>query len=346
MSKERDYFINNLATLIGAGLDILSTLRAMRYESRSGKMRIMLRSMIEEIEAGKPLWRTLEKVKLLPKHALALIKIGEQSGKLQENLGTVALEQQKEREFKSKLWSAMLYPTIVLLLSLVIGMGISWFVLPRLAAIFSQLKIGLPLFTRILIILGNFLGSHGLVVIPSFLLAIFVVFYFIFIFTKTNFIGQRILFMMPGVKTILRDSELARFGYILGSLLEAGLPIVLAIDSLRAAASPHLYKKFYEFLCQSIEEGNSFEKSFSQYRMSNALMPYYVQQMIVAGEKSGRLTETITKIGLIFEHKAEISTKNLSTIIEPLLLIIVWLGVLFVALAVILPIYGLLGGIQ
>ena len=106
------------------------------------------------------------------------------------------------------------------------------------------------------------------------------------------------------------------------------------------------YKKFFYFLREKIEEGNSIHNTFRLYKDSDQLITIPVQQMIGSAEKSGRLQETLLKIGEIFEEKTEISTKNLAVILEPILLIIIWLGVVAVALAVILPIYSLIGGLS
>jgi type II secretory pathway component PulF len=130
-------------------------------------------------------------------------------------------------------------------------------------------------------------------------------------------------------------------GYVLGSLLEAGMPIVSALNSLSGVASFHQYKKFYIYLKGSIEEGNSFQKSFEDYKKVDKLIPHSFRQIIIAGERSGNLSKVLYRMGEVFEEKTENITKNLATILEPIFLIIVWLGVVFVSLAVISPIYNL-----
>jgi len=125
--------------------------------------------------------------------------------------------------------------------------------------------------------------------------------------------------------------------------MEAGMPLIYALDSLSRSTEFRAYKKFYAYLIKSLEEGNSFKKSFDRYRRSKRLIPKSIQQLIAAGEKSGNLSKSLLKIGEIYEEKIEITTKNLSIILEPILLFIVWLGVLAVAIAVILPIYSLVG---
>jgi len=346
IGKERDYFVENLAMLAASGMTILSALSGIKKEMRTKRMRKAITDIEEDIISGSPLWRALDSAGLFPAHAVSLIRIGEESGKLSDNLKVVAGQSEKERIFKSKIRSAMMYPLFVLTLTLVVGIGIAWFILPRLAGVFAQLRLDLPLVTKTLIGAGEFLGEHGAIVIPIFLLTLAILIYIIFYFPKTKFIGQSILFHTPGVKRLIKEVEISRFGYLLGTLLEAGLPVVAAIDSLeKATVFPH-YRKFYAHLGGSIADGNSFQKSFASYKKSNVLVPATVLQMVSAGEQSGNLSGTLLKIGETFETKTETTTKNLTVILEPILLVIVWLGVVSVALAVILPIYNLIGGLN
>ena len=133
---------------------------------------------------------------------------------------------------------------------------------------------------------------------------------------------------------------------LLGTLLEAGLPITQALDSLAQATEIAQYKKLYLHLRGAVADGNSFQKSFMLFKNINRLIPAPMQQLIVAGEQSGGLPTTLLKIGQLFEAKADLTTKNLTVILEPILLLIVWLGVVAVALAVILPIYSLIGNFK
>jgi type II secretory pathway component PulF len=144
----------------------------------------------------------------------------------------------------------------------------------------------------------------------------------------------------------MMEVEVARFGYLLGTLLEAGIPITKAIDSLIGASDSIRYKKFYIHMKDSIEMGNSFQKTFASYKNINKLIPQPMQQLVFSGEQSGNLTKTLIKIGQVLEEKSDTTTKNLTIIMEPILLVIVWAGVVSVAFAVILPIYSLVGGIN
>lgn len=346
IGRDRERFVENLSLLTASGMPITEALRAMSSETHSKKMSELLLWMQKEVSSGSPLWRVLETSRLFPPHAISLIRIGEETGRLSKNLEIAGRQEEKDREFSSKVRSAMMYPVFVLVLTLFIGIGIASFILPKLALVFSQLKVTLPLITKILIGAGTFLGEYGSVVIPSFVLTLFLCAYFLFYFPKTKAIGQALLFWIPGIKNLITEVELARFSFLLGTMLHAGLPVVQAISSVEEATVFFQYKKFYAYLKQNLDEGNSFQKSFAGFKGSNRFIPGAIQQLIVAGEKSGTLSDVLLKINANYETKIDTTTKNITVILEPVLLVIVWLGVVFVALAVILPIYSLIGGFK
>lgn len=343
LGQEKDYLIENLSLLLASGITITSALEAIKVEIRSQRIKRIVTALEEDVQSGMPLWRALEGSRLFAPHVISLVKIGEEAGRLSENLKVIAEEEQKDRMFRSKIHSAMMYPVFVFTLTVVIGIGIAWFILPRLALVFSELNIKLPFVTRVLIALGKFLGKYGAIVIPILLLATAVLVYFLFIFRRTKFIGQFILFKIPGVGKLIKEVELARMGYILGTLLTAGLTAPESLGSLAEASTSFTYRNLYAFLKDHVETGDSFQKSFRFFPKINSLIPTPIEELIVTGEKSGRMADTFLKIAEIFESKTDITTKNLTVILEPILLVIVWLGVVAVALAVILPIYSLIG---
>lgn len=346
LGKEKDYIIENLSLLIGAGLDVLAALTLLKSDVRSSAMRRALDSMINDIDSGSSLSEALDGSGLFPAYMVTLIRIGEESGKLEENLHVVALQDERDRSFRSQVRSAMMYPIFVFSFTIVIGVGISWFILPRLATVFGGLHLKLPLITQLLMQTGQWLGIHGATAVPLFLLASITIFYIVFFFRPTKFLGQWFLFQLPGIKKLLQELELSRFGYLLGTLLEAGIPITIAVDSLVQATSFPAYRKLYKHLQTHLEEGDSVQKSLSSFRHSTRYIPAPVQGMIAAGEQSGTIAVALLRLGQNFSTKTEATAKNLTTLLEPILLLIVWCGVMGVALAVFLPIYNLIGGLD
>jgi type IV pilus assembly protein PilC len=343
LSKERDFFLENISMLVGSGMPVLDAIDATNAGLKLKRMKELVAEIRQDIDGGSTFSSAFASTGLFSDHAISLIRIGEASGKLKENLKMVAQEQEKDRVLKSKLRSAMMYPVFVLGLTLFVGVGIAWFILPKLATVFTQMKLKLPLLTSIFINAGIFLGKYGSIVVPIFFVILFAIYYFLFVFPATKTYGQKLLFKIPGIKDLMKEVEVSRFGYLMGALLTAGLPIDEALNSMAKASVLDRYRDLYNYLLVSISEGITFKKAFATYPDAGSLIPDSMQQLIVAGERSGSLPETFVRIGETYEAKTEITTRNLTIILEPILLIIIWLGVVCLALAVILPIYNLVG---
>lgn len=346
IGKEKTYFIENLSLLVASGMNLAQAISSISDDVKSPAFRKVLKKIQNDISDGVPLWQALDRTHLFNDNAISLIRVGEESGKLSDNLNVIAVQENKNRIFRSKIRSAMLYPVFVIGMSMIVGVGIAWFILPKLAVVFDQLRVPLPAITKTLVAFGSFMNAYGIKAIIGTIVFILLIIYILFVNRHTKKIGQRILMSLPGVHKLTQELELSRFGYLLGTLLEAGLPIVQSLSAL-ANASPFIsYKKFYKALLASIEEGNTFERSFAVINRSRNYIPMPIQQMLIAGEQSGNLSKVLRTVGENYEAKSEVTSKNLSVILEPLLLVIVWVGVVFVALAVILPIYSLIGGIN
>jgi len=344
LGKDKEYFIENLSLLTSSGMGVGQAIDAIRAEIRSKEMKAILLGMKDDVESGSSLWRALEKTGLFPEHTVSLLRIGEESGKLVQNLKVVGAQEEKERVFRGQLQAAMLYPMFVLTFTVVIGVGVAWFILPKLTTVFTSMKVELPWITKVMLAVGGLLAGQGIIIIPIFLVSLALGLFIVFFFPPTRFLGRNLMSSLPGIGRLIQELEIARFSYLLGTLLEAGIPVTHSLDLLEKATSfPH-YQKFYRFLRASLDEGFSFQHSFTAYPKSTRWIPSPVQQLVVAGEQSGTLTEILSKISQSYEEKTSLTTKNLTVILEPVLLVIVWVGVLGVALSVILPIYGLIGG--
>lgn len=345
-AKERSEILESLSMLLASGMDIGSIFKTLSKEAHTKYTQKILSGISEDIEAGDPLWKALENSGLFPSQTISFIKLGEESGRLPETMTLVVEQIEKQRLFSSQIRSALLYPVVVLGVSGIVGIGITWFIIPRLAITFGQLHLKLPLLTRIIVNLGNFLLHYGAIAVPALIIGVILIGYLLFGYKKTKSAGQWIIFHLPVFQTLIREVELARFGYTLGSLITAGMPIVEALDSLKRGTDFKMYAKFYDYLHTATLEGESFQNSLSGYSKSHKLFPPAVQDMIINAEQSGKLAETFTRIGKTYEGRIETTSKNLTILLEPILLVIVWLVVLFIALAIIMPIYSIFDGLQ
>lgn len=344
-AKDREYFATNMALLLRAAVPVGESFESLKQTSKSKRLRRAIDQIMHDIDEGTPLWKSLERAGIVTPQTLTLIRLGEQSGKLAQNLQVAAKQEEKQHAFRAKVRSALVYPTFVIGLTLIVGLGVAWFLLPRLAATFEQLDIDLPFISQVFISFGLFLQRDGWWAVPAGILGGSLLMYLLFAAPKTRQIGFRLLFYVPGISKLLHEVEIARFGYLLGTLLEAGLNVTEAFLLLQDTTQAVKYQKLYKHLKEALENGYSFKGALGSYKHAGALLPAAVQQMIIAGERSGALPETLQSVGAIYEQKADTTTQNLESILEPILLVVVWLGVLGVAVAVILPVYSLIGGL-
>lgn len=339
--NERDYFIENLSLLIASGMGISSALSSIAASVKTWKMKKITKFIEESVNAGSPLWKAFEETSFFPDRVISLVRSGEEAGRLPEHLNLITVQQRKEKIFKSRLRSALLYPGIVLFLAFVIAVGSTWIVLPKLVTIFNETKGELPFSTKILIWLGEFFTNYGAVVAPTLILGVSLLIYLVFVNSKTKFIGDFFLLRTPNIRLLVQGVELSRFGYIFGALMQAGFQPTEALESLKQGTNYRAYEKFYDHLSKSILKGDSFATALTSYKKTDILMPIPIQQLVISAEKSGRLPETFIRIGLIFEEKTDSMSQDLATVLEPVVLIIVGLVVGFVVSGILGPIYGL-----
>lgn len=344
--KELNFFISNLAVLISSGLTVLDSLKAIQFEVKSKFLKDQIAIIVDNIESGYSLSQALEESKLFPSRALELIRIGENTGRLADNLRIINEQQVKERELKSRLTSAMIYPGIVMALTLVIGLAISYFVLPRLSSVYNNLRVPLPAITKFLLDIGDFMGKYGAIVIPIVIILMILSAYLLFVNPKTKKSGQFILFKIPITKNLISEIEISRMGFILGTLIKSGVPLIESLEFLQGSTDFYKYKRLYGYIKEKIEEGYSFDKTFREFPKIEYLFPPAVTSLITTGEQSGTLSDLLMSVSTTYEAKSANTTRNLSTVLEPVLLIVVWLGVVFVAFAVVLPVYSLVGNLN
>lgn len=339
--NEKDFFIENLSLLIASGMGISASISAMADSVKTWKMKKVVKYVGESVDAGLPLWQAFKETKLFPERVISLIKSGEEAGRLPEHLNLVTVQLHKEKMFKSRVRSALIYPIIVLTLAFGVALWLSWFILPKIVSVFSQPESSLPFTTRIIISFGNFIRTYGIIAVPVAIIFFIIFVYILFINKKSKFIGDYIIFMTPGINDLVKGVELGRFGYVFGALLQAGFLIDQALESVKEGSNYAAYRKFYSHIQECVQKGDSFKTAFATYKHADKYIPPHIRQLIISAEKSGKLPETLIRIGVIFEEKTDAMSRDLATILEPVVLIIVGLVVGFIAMGLISPIYEL-----
>lgn len=340
-----EYIVESLSMLLLAGVTVGEAIESIAAEIQNKQTRMTILEMRTNIDEGMPFSLAIEHTGLFAPSVITLIEVGESTGKLPENLKVIATQMHKNNAMNAKIKSAMLYPAFLVGLLFVVGTGIGVFLLPKLLDIINGLQVEVGPMTKVLIVVGTLFGKFGI------LFAAMVV-----LFGVMTMIGikkspaikafmEEILFRIPGIKKLLFETEISRFGFVLGTLLDAGLPIVTALQSLAASMSTRRYSRFCSELQEKVDEGNSFSKLLSQKKYRK-LLPGTICQIVISAEKSGNLSGSLLKIGSNYEDKADLTAHNLETLLEPIVLVLIAIAVLFVALAVFLPIYSLIGNLN
>lgn len=336
-------FLGNVSMLIKAGVLINDAMVSIAEDIDSKRMKKHIKAMVYDIQQGANISTALANTNLFNEHTLALITLGEKLGQLPQNMDIAKQQYDKELLFKSRLRSSLLYSAVVLVLALVVGAVSMWFTLPKIADLYAEIGTDLPQITQILISSGDFIKKYGAIFMPIVLALFGAVFYFLFSFPRTRFIGHIILFRVPLLKKLIKEVELSRFGYFLGNMLRSGMPIIESLTLLKGISTFKGYQNMYVDLQQSVSEGYSLYDSFKRKNEHKNFVFTTAYQIIKAAEQSGNLPEALLELGKIYEVKSEATARDLPTMLEPILLIIIGLVVVALALGTILPMYSLLG---
>lgn len=337
-----EYFLDGLSMLLPAGVSIGEALESITAEITKKSVKKALLKVRTQVDEGLPFSQAIAQTGLFNTSVITLIEVGESTGRLPQNLKVVAEQMHKNNQMSSRIRSAMLYPSVLVCLLFVVGTGIGVFLLPKLLTVIESLHEKVGPITDGLIIFGKFFGHYGLLLSGLIVLMAGAFYVAVKLNQKVRAASEVVIFHLPGIKTLLFQTEVARFGFILGSMLEAGLPVITALQSLVSSMSTARYKSFSSKLYEEVDQGSSFTKIL-QRPENRKLLSGTVCQIIISAEKSGNLDKSLLKIGDNYQDKADITAKNLETLLEPVVLILIAVAVLFVALAVFLPIYSLIG---
>lgn len=336
--QDKIVFIQNLGIMIKAGVSAPRALRIITHQTKNKKFQNCLSDISNMVEAGKSLSEALEKYPdIFSNIFLSMVRVGELSGNLDESLRYLGVQLQREHALKSKVRGAMMYPSVIIVAMLIIGVLLATFVLPKLTATFKEFGGELPFMTRIVILISDFFSGHIFLVGLLFILA--VVGGYALVKTK---IGRRgldwyVLHMFL-IHSVAEKINLARMARILSSLLKSGTPIVEGLKITADSMGNSYYREVLAAATQEVKLGKPLTETLSK---NEKLFPYIVVQMLQVGEDTGTLETILEQLAVHFEEEVDDTMRNLSSIIEPLLLLIIGAVVGFLAVALISPIYNI-----
>lgn len=329
-------FTRQLATMISSGLRLTEALEILETQS-SPAMQRLIREILQEIEGGGNLAGALEKHPgVFDQVYTALIRAGEAAGVLEKTLGRLADNLEKQKEFQSKVKGAMIYPVIVICAMILVAAIMIIFVLPKMTAIYEEFQAQLPLPTRILLGISKFVTSFWWLELPL-LLGLIVGGGILFKNPQFKKQYDQILFRLPVIGNLRQKMILTDFTRILGLLVGTGILIVDALKIVRHSLKTAFYEQAVDRAAKEVEKGSSLAMALAKTEVFPPILP----QMISVGEETGKLDEVLTKVSAYFEQESEAAVRGLTTAMEPIIMIILGVGVGFLMIAVIMPIYNL-----
>lgn len=325
-----------LATMVGAGLVLSEALDILAEQQNNKKLGKVLEEVSQDVKSGLTLNQALGKhPDVFPTLYVNLVKSGEASGKLDEVLLKMADSLEKEREFKARVRGAMIYPIIVIIMMGLVMLIMVTFVMPRLTALYKQSSIELPLPTKILIGISDFIIGFWWLILAAVLLGV-ISFKRWVSSPNGKIIFDSLVLKIPLIGSIITGVTLTNFSRTFGLLIGAGIPLLDSINIVADVTSNATFKQALKQAYEGVAKG----LSFSSLLNSNAF-PRLVPQMVKVGEETGKVDEIFTKLASYFESESDNMVKNLTVAIEPIILVVLGVGVGFLVLAVILPIYKL-----
>jgi type IV pilus assembly protein PilC len=325
--------------MIHAGLSMSEALHTLGLQAESKTMKTIIATLKTDVESGKLLSAGMNKFpRVFPDIFVSMIQIGEVSGTLEDSLNELTGQMKKDYNLRSKVKGAMTYPIVVLVAMLGITTGLLVFVLPKLLAIFKEFgDVKLPLATRILIVVSDFVNNNGLLVAGSFIA--FVVAFIMFARTKRGkLIIHAFIIKAPILGPIAKKVNLARFSRTISGLLKTDIPVVQSFTVTSQVLANVHYHNAVADAAEKIKKGETISRSLSVYPK---LFPPLVIQMIYVGERSGNVDSLLADIAEFYENQVDQVLDNLSSIIEPVLILMLGGMVGGIALAVMMPLYAL-----
>lgn len=336
--REKILFARNLASMVDAGLSVSRALVIMQRQTKNPRLKKVLKDIDEDVRKGSSLSIALGKFpKVFPPLMISMVQSGEESGNLAEALNVVGEQMDKSYVLLKKVKGAMIYPGVIVTAMIIIGICMLIFVVPTLTKTFTELQIDLPASTRFIIGLSDFVQNN----LMLFVLIIVGAIALIYFGMKTR-AGKRgmdwFVLHMPVMAPIVKEINSARTARTLSSLLSAGVPFVRSLQIVKEVVSNSYYQKTLDLAEKNIQLGLPISKVF---RESENLYPIFVSEMMVVGEETGELGKMLFKVASFYEDEVDQKTKNMSTIIEPFLMVVVGIVVGFFALSMIAPMYSL-----
>jgi type IV pilus assembly protein PilC len=335
--KEKIVFMRQMATMVGAGLPLSRSLEIMIQQTANPLFRRVLKNVLESVQSGKTLADSFrQEEEVFDNITINLIEAGEESGNLEIILERLATELEEKDSLSGKIKSAMIYPVIILVIIVAVIVLMMFVLVPAMADIYDDFDAELPFITRFLMDMSNFFINYWWTLIVGGLV-IFIggKFYLDSPSGKRTF--DKLVLKIPVVGGIVSKMQISQFTRILSLLLGSGLSIVKAIELTADSLSNSMFRDTLMEAKEEVEKGGPLAIPIAR----SEYYPLLVSSMVAVGEETGEMDTVLAKVAEYYKSEVDTATENLSTILEPVFLVIMGLAVGFIALGVYMPMFQL-----
>lgn len=336
------FFTRQVATMLSSGLTLTQVLGIIRNQVQKQDVAVVVDNIITSIEEGKSFSEALSKYpNIFSPIYMYLIKASESAGLLDKVMLRLADSLEKRSKLKAKIKAALVYPMIVILLMIVVTIVMLLFVIPQLSGLYSSMEIQMPLPTRIIIFISEIVTKY----ILMFIVAALIIGVYVNKWRRSESgknIIDRITLDIPIFGRLIKFSLLTEFSRTFGLLIGTGALVIDALNRSADIMGNNTYKKAVLQVADDVEKGVSIGDSMSH----NELFPPILIEMVKVGEQTGKLDESLMRISDYFEQESEQTVHTLTTAIEPIIMVILAIGVGFLIISIITPIYNLLSSFQ
>lgn len=339
--QELIVFSHNLSAMMTAGLSLSRGLSIQERQTKNPALKKTLKTLLAEISKGSTLSAGMAKFpKVFSPIFVSMVRAGEESGGLSDALLTIGDQLEKSYLLKKKIKGAMIYPSVVIATLIIIGVLMFIYVVPTLAATFKELNTELPTSTKVIMWISDFLSNHlivGILIVITMGVGIFMA-----LRTKQGKRGlEFISFKLPIIGDLVRQSNSARTARTLSSLLSSGVDMLEAISITKDVLQNSYYKDRLKLAEERVQKGIPLSSVFAE----TDIYPILVGDMIEVGEETGKLADMLLNLALFYENEVDEATKNISTIIEPVLMVFIGASVGFFAVSMISPMYSVMSNV-
>lgn len=337
--KELVVFFRELATLLDAKVTVVPSLRAIEKQTENRYLKTVIKEVTDDVEDGMPLSESMAKhPNTFSNLAVNMIKAGEVSGSLQKSISYMADNTEKNYQLTSKIRGAIYYPAFVLVVAGIVAFLTMTIILPRLTEVIRGLGVSVPWYTKAIMAVGDFMQTYWWVVIILIFSAIAGVVYYIRTESGKKELDQ-IKINIPIFGKVFRYIYITRFANNLSVLLNGGVPIVRAMTIVGSVVNNSVYQEVIFRGADSAKTGGSINKVF----YNSPVMPSIVSEMIKIGEETGKLSDILNNIADFYDQEADHVVRNISSLIEPVMIVALGIGVAVLVFSILMPIYNIVG---